>query len=169
MTTQLSSLNRGTTLVTLTVGGDDLNVAAIEATCTEAPIDCAAAISTAEGQLSGLGASLATTYASIAAAAPNARILVTGYPRLFDIGVSNPDGLYSLINAATDALNGTIYTAVSAAQGAGAKVDYVDVTGRFQSHEMNDPDSWINLTGTDAFHPTAAGYVAYESALQAAL
>jgi len=149
-----------------------LNVATIEATCTQVPANpanCAAAISTAEGQLPALFASLATTYADIAAAAPNARILITGYPRLFDTGVSNPNPLYSLINAATDALNGTIYSAVSAAHVAGAKVDYVDVTGRFQSHEMNDPDSWINLTGTDAFHPNAAGYVAYESALQAAL
>ena len=42
-------------------------------------------------------------------------------------------------------------------------------TALFESNEMNDTDPWINITGTDAFHPTAAGYVAYESALQAAL
>jgi lysophospholipase L1-like esterase len=172
MTTQLSSLNRGTTLVTLTVGGDDLNVAAIEATCTQVPANpanCVTAIYTAEGQLPGLGAALATTYADIAAAAPNARILVTGYPRLFDTGASDPDHLYSLINGATDALNGTVDEAVTAARGAGANIDYVDVGGLFQNNEMNDNVSWFNITGTDAFHPTAAGYVAYESALQAAL
>lgn len=172
MSTQLSSLNRGTTLVTLTVGGDDLDVAAIEATCTQAsatPTTCFGAIGTAEHQLPALGTALATTYADIAAAAPNARILVTGYPYLFDTGASNPGGLYTLINAATDGLNLTIKNAVAAAQVNGANIKYVDVTEQFGGHEMNDPAPWINTTGTDAFHPTAAGYVAYESALRSAL
>jgi lysophospholipase L1-like esterase len=45
----------------------------------------------------------------------------------------------------------------------------VDVTAAFAGHGIGSPDPWINATGPDAFHPTAAGYTAYTAAIRAAL
>ncbi|MBA3528149.1 MAG: lipase, partial [Propionibacteriaceae bacterium] len=88
---QLSALNPGIRLVTLTVGANDLHVGDVAAACSLGPVPaCQAAIEGARallaappGGVSVLAARLATTYASVAAAAPKALILVTGYPYLF--------------------------------------------------------------------------------------
>ncbi|TFC64117.1 SGNH/GDSL hydrolase family protein [Cryobacterium sp. TMT2-4] len=170
-TTQLSSLNRGTTLVTLTVGGNDLNVAGVAAACASAdPVACGNAISTAGALIySGeLTARLADTYARVAAAAPNAHVVVTGYPLLFAPS-ANP--LIAQLNGATMLLNQTIQGVVAQAQAIrpNSSIEYVDVSAAFAGHGIGDVDSWVYFAGPDAFHPTPAGYQAYAAAIQAAL
>ncbi|HEY8721700.1 SGNH/GDSL hydrolase family protein [Pengzhenrongella sp.] len=172
--TQLSALNRGTTLVTLTVGGNDLNVVGVAAACTApVPVNCSAAIAAASALLSSgeLAARLGTSVAGIAAAAPNARTLVTGYPYLLaPAAAGDPNAaMVTAINTATGALNATIAAVAGQARAAGANVRYVDVTGAFAGHGIGSAEPWINLTGPDSFHPTAAGYRAYASALVADL
>ena len=82
---QLSALNRGTRLVTLTVGAADLNLSDVLAACAPVPTeDCQGAILDAIALLPDLGDSLTELYALVAAAAPNALIVVTGYPYLFE-------------------------------------------------------------------------------------
>jgi lysophospholipase L1-like esterase len=170
--TQLSALNRGTRLVTLTVGAADLNLSAVLAACTAVPpTNCQAAIAAAIQQLGDLGESLTDLYASVAAAAPNALIVVTGYPYLFD---QAPDcdptaDLMAQINCATAALNTTIQQAVLAAQASGINIVYVDVTGDFAGHGIGSADPYINSTGLGAYHPNAAGYLAYAVAISEAL
>jgi lysophospholipase L1-like esterase len=164
-TTQLFSL-RGTTLVTLTVGGNDLHAGEVAATCITAPVACTAAVAAARLRLPALAVSLAATYARISAAAPNARILVTGYPYLFQTPPSDPFGLISSINAGTTALNTTIQRAVGRA---GENFHFVGVTGAFAGHGIGSADPWVHFGGPDVFHPNAAGYVAYEHALRAVL
>jgi hypothetical protein len=76
-TTQLRSLNRDTRLVTLTVGGNDLDVSGVATTCTTGtPAACQAAINNAlaslavgQGGESVLGGRLTELYADIAAGA----------------------------------------------------------------------------------------------------
>jgi lysophospholipase L1-like esterase len=172
--TQLSALNRGTTLVTLTVGGNDLNVDAVAAACTApVPVDCQAAISAASAVLGSgaLASRLATTYADIAFVAPRARILVTGYPYLFETpATTDPNfATISTINSATTALNATIAGVVAQAQAAGADIHYVDVSAAFAHHGIGSIDPWIGFVGLEAFHPDAAGYRAFAAALEAAL
>lgn len=179
MTTQLVSLNRRTRLVTLTVGANDLQVAAVAAACVTGPNPtCQAAIGQAvalltpqPGGASVLGSRLAATYASVAQAAPNARILVTGYPYLFEAptpGNPNADTIVA-INQATAALNTTIQAAVASIRTLDVNIAYVDVTTRFAGHGLGSTTPFINGAGPDAFHPTARGYRAYASALKAAL
>jgi lysophospholipase L1-like esterase len=104
----------------------------------------------------------------VAAAAPNALIVATGYPLLFD----DPDLLETQINDATTRLNCAIDKAVADAQAAGINIVYVDVAAAFDDHGIggsgapfiNPPEAGIN-----AFHPTPAGYVAYAAAISAAL
>lgn len=178
---QVSALDPRTTLVTLTVGGNDLRVAAIAAACAAGPtVECQTAIAGAVGMLSPqpqlgglsiLGSRLLSTYSAVAANAPNAEILVTGYPYLFEPpSPDNPNKpTIDAINAATTTLNQTIAGAVAGARAAGIDITFVDVTTAFAGHGIGSADPFINATGPDAFHPNAAGYLAYAAALDAFL
>ena len=180
VTTQLASLKRGTKLVTLTVGGNDLHVADIAAACAAGPSPlCQAAIDQARALLapappagaSVLGSRLVTTYAAIATAAPKARIIVTGYPYLFEApSPTDPSApIIAAINEATTALNATIAGAVAAAAAGGATISYVDVTAGFAGHGIGSAEPFLNTSGPDAFHPTASGYRVYATAIRSAL
>jgi lysophospholipase L1-like esterase len=170
--TQLSALGDWTTLVTLTVGANDLGVAAVAAACSPVPTPaCQPAIANAQSQLAPLAVSLSKVYKAVAAAAPRARILVTGYPYLFQTHTPclPTEAILCQINTATAALNQTIKDTVEAAQIAGVNIEYVDVTTAFAGHGIGSLDPFINATGDDAYHPNAAGYKAYASAISAAL
>lgn len=173
---QLSPLNKGTKVVTLTVGANDLHVASIAAACTDGPSPaCQAEINTAFALLATppgvLASHLASVYAAVAAAAPRAVILVTGYPYLFEPPTANNPNAATIvaINDATTALNGTIKRTVTTAQSAGLNIQYVDVTTAFAGHGIGSPVPYINSNGPDAFHPNDAGYAAYAKALSSAL
>jgi lysophospholipase L1-like esterase len=174
-----SSLNWSTKLVTVTVGGDDVNVAGVALACVNGPTACASAIDAASLLLPSLMSDLATTYGDIAKHAPRARVLVTGYPYLFETpGKSDPTyGTILQINQATDLLNATIHRAVKSA---GKNFQFVDLTTPFAGHGIGSANPWINSPfpspffpptpyAVDVFHPNAAGYVAYEHALLAEL
>lgn len=177
---QVLSLDRRVRLVTLTVGGNDLDVAGVAAACAPRPsapgpsAACQAAIDAALALLaprpggSVLAGRLTTTYATVAAAAPRAQILVTGYPYLFE-PPDPTDPTILAINNATTALNTTIRASVGAAAAAGANIDYVDVTTGFDGHGIGSPHPYFVTTGPDAFHPTAKGYRVYATALREAL
>jgi lysophospholipase L1-like esterase len=169
--TQVSALDKWTTLVTLTVGANDLHVAAVAAACTKEPTstECTNAIANALSQLAGLGRRLPNVYTAIAAAAPRAEILVTGYPYLFETPTQcTPEVIICQINSATAALNQTIEDTVAAMPDS-VDIEYVDVTARFAGHGIGSPDPFINAAGPDAFHPNDAGYEAYAAAISAYL
>jgi lysophospholipase L1-like esterase len=174
---QLSALKQSTRLVTLTVGAADLGLSRVLAACTPVPptTECQTEINRAlallavpPGGESVLGGRLTGLYADVADAAPNALIVVTGYPLLFDH--VQGDDLKTQINRATAALNLTIKTAVESARNSGVNIFYVDVTEAFAGHGIGSSDDpFINATGPDAFHPNAAGYRAYAKAISAAI
>jgi lysophospholipase L1-like esterase len=179
--TQLSALNRGTRLVTLTVGGADLDVSGVATACmTGTPEDCLMKIAAARALLpaqpggpSVLGSRLVSLFAEVADAAPKARIVVTGYPLLFRppaLGTPNPD-IINAINLATVLLNDAIKQAVEATRATGVDIVYVDVTVAFTGHGIGGPlIPFINPPGSaEAFHPNAAGYRVYADAISAAL
>lgn len=163
---QLIALDDRTDLVTVSVGGNDLGVAAIAAECSAGKaVACRDGVSSALSLLNVLPDRLTAVYGAIHDAAPNARIVVTGYALLFDN--SNPQakdfGTATAINAATLGLNQTIQDAVDQQRAAGVPMTYV--AADFAGHGIGSKAPWINLSGTDAFHPTAAGYGQYASAL----
>jgi lysophospholipase L1-like esterase len=178
--TQLRALNRGTRLVTLTVGGNDLNLSGVVTACTSGTqVDCFTAIERAMSLLrvdpttgeSVLGSRLTDLYARVGAAAPKALIVVTGYSLLFEpLDPGDPRAaIIAAVNAATTTLNDTIRQAVAATRATGVNIIYVDVTGGFAEHGIGSEQPFINATGPDAFHPNAAGYLAYAAAITAAL
>jgi lysophospholipase L1-like esterase len=170
-------------LVTLTVGGNDLGFGALGFACLpptgspESPA-CQAAIMTAFELLpkscngdSDLEDLLTGLYAAVRAAYPNALIVVTGYPLLFEL--VPPDlATKTQINTATTLLNCAIRNAVDAA--ADPNIVYVDVTDAFAGHGIGAlDDPFINAPGpkpsVEDFHPNAAGYRAYAKAISAAI
>lgn len=160
ITGQLGAVNPSVSLVTVTVGANDLDVVGLEAVCAPDPTSaaCAAAIQARQAQLPGLFANLVKTYSLIAAASPGATILVTGYAPLVSTGP---------LAAAEQALNSTIQGAVTTAASAGAHIRYVPVA--FTGHTVGTAYPWFYLSGPNIFHPTWQGDVAYAAAIAGAL
>jgi hypothetical protein len=108
--------------------------------------------------------------AQVAVKAPEARIVVTGYPFLFEPA---DDLRIKSFNEATALLNEEIEQAVAATREADVKIVYVDVTAAFAGHGIGSSDPFINDPSSDArcstFHPNADGYVAYADAIAAKL
>jgi lysophospholipase L1-like esterase len=178
---QLSALNRGTRLVTLTVGAADLGLSAVLTACTTGTqTDCLAEILRVQALLgvcpggeSALDSPLTDLYAEVANAAPKALVVVTGYPLLFEPPVDPNDpnaAIIAAINKATTDLNCVIERAVDAADPTGENIVYVDVTEAFAEHGIGSTTPFINAPpSADAFHPNAAGYVAYADVILAEL
>ena len=136
------------------------------------------AVEAARGLVPMLCSALIDLYAKVAAAAPDARIVVTGYPYLLDLSaatVIDPD-IITAIRLATDELNTTIEQAVTATQATDVNIRYVDVTAAFAGHGIYstedafiDPPDRLKPTDPNAFHPNADGYVAYADAIASRL
>ncbi len=162
--TQLSALQSGTNLVSLTVGGNDVGFASIMRDCVLRGTDtCVSEIDAAETTARAtLPGRLDHLYAQIAERAPTARVVVLGYPRFYDTGVWFCLGLSSTsrkkINEGADVLDAVI-RAATLRQG----FFFADVRARFAAdHENCDGDSsWLHAVDfTDleqSYHPTASG------------
>ena len=160
---QLGGIDHRTRSITLTVGANDLGLAAVTAACLGGPMEaCLAAIAEAQADLGPMAVSLSTTLATIRAAAPKAEVIVTGYPVLLEHAVDPSGGALALAIAA---LNSTIAGVVAAA---GPGFEFVDVTDEFAGHGIGSLDPWIvALPALDAFHPNIAGHTAYADAIRA--
>ena len=170
---QLSELNRGTTLVTLTVGANEVDLTGILVACTPpSPVEaCSAAIGAAYAYLSSgqLTVEVSSLVVAIAGRAPGAEILVTGYAIPFAPGYSP---LTDDVNALTAVMNGLIRAGVAGAAASGIDAEYVDVTPLFAGHGVGSVDPWLGADPSDPLsflHPNAAGYLAYRDAILAAL
>ena len=167
---QLWALGDNVDLVSVSIGGNDLGVAALAAACAPGPTaDCKADFATAVETIGRLTDRLSATYQTIAEAAPNARLVVTGYPLLFVLpGTSSPSfATTAAVNTATAALNADAESAVARQQDRGVQIWYVPVT--FPNHGVGSARPWVNTKGPAAYHPTAAGYRAYARAFETAL
>lgn len=179
---QLRKLNKSTGLVTITAGGNNIGFGNIITSCGAAlaggapGTGCGTAITFATSQISGgqLYRDVVAMIEHVQAAAPNARIVVTGYPYLLDpipAGQTDPRSLF--IHQATQLSDGLNATIAKAAYSTGAT--FIDVRPAFLGHGAMSRDPWINLilggptdpVSPDNFHPNAAGYEAYFAALRA--
>jgi lysophospholipase L1-like esterase len=159
---QLGALNSSTTLVSITVGGNDVGFAGVMEDCVLYGTDtCVSEVNAAENsartQLTGW---LDTTYNGIRSHAPNARVVVVGYPRFYDdkwycVGLSSTSR--NKINEGADVLDGVI-SAAAARHG----FVFADVRPAFANgHEICDSGSWLHSVDwsniTQSYHPTADG------------
>ena len=157
---QIWSLNSGTDVVTITIGGNDVGFASTMITCTfGSTATCLDSIDKGRDYAqSTLLGDLDATYAAIRSRAPHAKVYVLGYPRLF-AETSCPGGLSltkrQALNQAADELSGLIGGRAGA-----AGFTYVDVRSAFAGHGICGSTPWINAfsVSVNAFHPNAAGY-----------
>jgi len=161
ISSQLSSLGTATTLVSVTIGGNDAGFSSILETCVlKSTSSCESAVAAGEqyatGTLPGL---LDTTLAGIRAHAPNAKVVVLDYPDFYDlsawlcIGLSRAD--HQALDAGINVLDGVI-----AAATARAGDTFADVRPAFSGHELCDHAGWLNsvtLPIGNSYHPTATG------------
>jgi lysophospholipase L1-like esterase len=170
---QVPSLSHEADLVTLTVGGNDVGFGAIGAGCVRGtPAQCRATVGRGEALIRDeLPARLNGLLGRIRAVAPYARVVVLGYPRLFDaarcaqLGAPFDAGNLAQVNRVIDRL-----AEVTAASAARAGAQFVDMRAAFAGHEACAQDSWINLlTPKGALHPNDKGHQAHLAELGRAL
>jgi lysophospholipase L1-like esterase len=163
---QLSAVTSGTDLVTITVGGNDLGFSPVVAGCTQASTDaeCETLIEAAERTArTDLPVALAQVYGAIRYHAPQAQVVVLGYPYLFEPGDCDnplvPNAVRrEALNGAADVLNDSIRRS---SWWLGAR--YVDVRRDFSGHGVCSADPWI-VTPTsmppaeNIYHPNELGY-----------
>lgn len=182
---QLKSSPRGNTLITLTIGGNDIGFSSTLTSCITSFLSCTRQQATITQSITNLEPRLVQVYKEIRAAAPGADIIVVGYPLLVaDPSIAhchNPivyAGLSAsemlMIRDLAAQLNNTI---AQAANSAGVFHVTQEVQQAFAGHEActaNESQEWINeIAGLndalhDSFHPSAAGYQAYADAIDSA-
>jgi lysophospholipase L1-like esterase len=163
LSSQLSVLSPAITLVSITVGGNDVGFSSVMETCVLLPTSsCVSAVNHAEAlTASQLPGELDSVLSAIRADAPNARVVVLGYPELYDlsrssscIGLSTTDR--TDLNNGADQLDSQIQAAAARHGDV-----FADVRRAFRGHEICDSSSWLHavnfLDVSESYHPTAAG------------
>ena len=161
LASQISAVTSATTLVTMTIGGNDIGFANLIYQCTLG--ECSAALDSTRANLeTTLGAALDSVYTTVKSrAAFSAKIVVLGYPRVFSgagcfgtLGISSTERTKA--NALADSLDQTI-AAHAAAQG----VTYKSAIASWTGHAVCSSSPWLNglnLFNTgESYHPNRSG------------
>ena len=161
---QLSALSSSTSLVSITIGGNDVGFSNIMETCAlDSTDDCVSAVQSAEdyanAHLAGL---LDTVYSDISARAPSAHVVVLTYPDFYDLGPAVCVGLSDTAHAKIDEgidLADSIISDTASSHG----FTVGDVRDQFLGHQICDgSDSWLHSLNfsdvSESYHPTADGH-----------
>ncbi|MCH0567099.1 SGNH/GDSL hydrolase family protein [Streptomyces sp. MUM 2J] len=158
---QLGGLSSSTGLVSITIGGNDAGFADVMTTCVfSSDSTCLSRINTAKAYVSStLPGKLDTVYSTISSKAPNAQVVVLGYPRFYKLGtwcIGLSETKRAAINDAADFLDSAI-----AQRAAGHGFAFGDVRSTFGGHEICSGSSWLHsvnwLNIGESYHPTASG------------
>jgi lysophospholipase L1-like esterase len=159
---QTSSLSASTTMVTVTVGGNDAGFTDVITTCTlNGDQTCINRVNTAKTYVTNtLPPLLDNVYRTIKSKAPNAKLYVLSYPRFYTVPGSCSVGLSdtkrSAINSGADTLAGVLSQRASA-----AGATFVDVRSAFNGHNIcSGGSSYLNsltFPVDESYHPTVAG------------
>ncbi len=173
--TQLSALTASTTYVTISVGGNDAGFTSVITTCAEPAwlSDCSGAVRKAQGYITNtLPGTLSTLYAAIRTRAPQAKVVVVGYPRLFNGEDCNALTWFSpsdesQLNATADLMNRTL-AAAAAAKG----FAFANPTSAFIGHAVCGDPEWLNGLSnpiSESYHPNRTGHASGYTPLVAPL
>ncbi|WP_306368548.1 SGNH/GDSL hydrolase family protein [Nocardiopsis sp. CC223A] len=181
---QIERVTAHTSLVTLGIGGNDLGFIPVLRTCmVRMPLlengVCTEQEEDIDKRMRQFEETLGTVIAEIRERAPDARLLVLGYPRLFP---EEPSAMYYTLtvddqlwlNGVAERFNERIRDAVYRADGdvygsrGTGSVEYVNTFSAFTGHEVNAEEAWLNgivlgrfgeglRVDRATFHPTAQG------------
>ena len=181
---QINRLSSDTSLVTISIGGNDTGFATVLAGCVlKLPWSsgCRSQGLAVGKRLTTLHGTMTALLQTITAKAPNARVLVIGYPRIFSDSssdwASNNLGLGDLrwLNARGEEVDQLLRQVVQDQDDAIQRLhwkgscEYVDTYAAFAGHEVGSSVPYVNnldmnlmamTAQPDSFHPTAAGYKA---------
>jgi lysophospholipase L1-like esterase len=157
---QVGALNSGTNLVTVTAGGNDAGFASLIVNCTLT--NCVNSVNnTITSVNTTLAAKLDAMNTQIKTRAPNAKVIVLGYPRLFSgtcfaaLGISSTE--VTAANNLADAIDNVTKTEAAKYPG----FTYKSAITQFTNHGVCASGTWLNglnlgATG-ESYHPTATG------------
>ncbi|PPF20842.1 SGNH/GDSL hydrolase family protein [Rathayibacter sp. AY1A7] len=158
-------LDANTTLVTLTIGGNDARFGEVIQACagytncssTVLPGDTAPLPAAQNALIPKVQSAIVTILKQIATRAPNAKILIQGYPMLFEQGgscVLVSIGQFSWLNQFARDLNSSINAAVDTTNASltSRRVKYVDAQARFSGHNLcsDQEDARVGSAGHDS-------------------
>lgn len=158
---QLPYLSSTTNLVTMTIGGNDIGFASLIEQCTLS--DCTTTlVNTTKNLGSTLGPALATAFADVKQDAPNAKVIVLGYPHVFStstclgtLGISSSEEKDA--NALSDALDSLLSSTASS-----YGFTYESAIAPWTGHAVCSSSPWLNglnLFNTgESYHPNKAGH-----------
>jgi hypothetical protein len=161
MASQIQSVTTTTSIVSVTIGGNDIHFADLIVECTLS--ECSAALDSTRATLADvLNPRLDTVYTAIRnQAAAGARVVVLGYPRMFTsagcfgtLGISATERTKA--NQLADALDGVI-----GARAAAYGFAYKSALAPFATHAVCSSSPWLNglnlFNTTESYHPNRNG------------
>jgi lysophospholipase L1-like esterase len=159
---QLSALTSTTTLVSITIGGNDENFSGVMEDCNlDGTTTCVREVNAAETDAKAhLPAKLATLFGAIHSRSSGARVVVLDYPEFYDLA-NNCIGLSQTSRSKIDEGIDTLDSILSAAA-AGAAFHFADVRAAFHGREICDSNRWLHSVNFadfgESYHPTADGH-----------
>jgi len=159
---QIGSVTADTELVTIAIGGNDAGFADVMTDCNLGS-DSSCVSRNQEAQAfaqSELPGRLNGVYSAIRAAAPDARVVVLGYPHIYQLEGECSIGLSETKRAAINQ-SSDVLADVTASASSAAGFDFVDGRTAFAGHEIcASGDAWLHSVTfpvAESYHPTAAG------------
>ncbi len=160
---QIEELRADADLVSLAVGANDVGFSKIVEKCGLLLGNCTAAINTAKAYATvTLKTKLIDIYQDIHTKAPNAELVVMGYPHMYTIPgncLIGSNNNRTAVNAAIDFMNDKIIK--PAVEAAGSYASFADPRPAFTNHGRCASESWINSAEQNpggAYHPTYLGH-----------
>jgi lysophospholipase L1-like esterase len=159
---QISAVTADTELVTIAIGGNDAGFADVMTDCNLGSDDsCVSRNQEAQAfAQSELPGRLNSVYSAIRSAAPDARVVVLGYPHIYQLGGECSVGLSEAKRAAINSSSDVLADVTSAAASS-AGFDFVDGRTAFAGHEIcASGEAWlhsITFPIDESYHPTANG------------
>lgn len=159
---QISAVTADTELVTINIGGNDAGFADVMTDCNlGSDASCVSrnqeAQAYARNTLPGL---LDGVYGEIRNRAPNARVVVLGYPHIYELAGGCSVGLSETKRAAINQSSDVLAEVISRRAGAFG-FTFVDARPAFDGHEICAAGArWINSITwpiDESYHPNAAG------------
>ncbi|HEV3034459.1 MAG TPA: SGNH/GDSL hydrolase family protein [Solirubrobacteraceae bacterium] len=171
---QLGTLSSTTSLVSITIGGNDAGFSNVIINCALYYFSCGSAINEADEFIKNkLPALLETTYKDIRAKATTAQVIVLAYPKLFtkEGATCNVNFLTSgnekKMNESAEKLD-----AVIKARAEAMKFTFVNPTSAFEPHAVCASEEWLNGQSnplSESYHPNVKGQEEFTKLVEAAI
>jgi lysophospholipase L1-like esterase len=166
LSSQIASVTSDTNDVTISIGGNDAGFSSVITQCAKPwPYNCNSDIDNANAYIKNtLPGQLDSVYNAIRSHSATAKVVVVGYPRIFNGQECNlfariSSDEQSRLNATADLL---ATTTAGRAQAHG--FTFVDPRGPFTGHAVCDSVEWINGLSnptSESYHPNVAGQQEY--------